>query len=210
VAFLFIVAGVMAVCGIIGYKKGFWPTAVALGILLFTLMVFDKGMDKIISMMNGLFMGIMLVFKSGLTDLSTGNLESAAAKLESIQKPFSDQKTAFALVIVVGGAIFLGWLVGLLFKNSQPSVWGLLLGLVYGWVLCATFLPLILGVSLGSAFSGQGSAAGTGACNSPVDRFLCWISQPGNQQLLGILISIAVGLFVFFAVRSANKSTSKG
>lgn len=208
--FLFIVAALMAVFGIIGFRKGFWPMLAALAILWFALMIFNNGMSKIISLMNGLFMGIMLVFKSGLTDLSTGDLESAAAKLESIQKPFTGERTLLALIIVVGAAIVIGWLVGLLFRSSPPSIWGMLLGLLYGYVLAATFLPVILGVSLDTAFGGAQGGTAAGACSSPLDRFLCWITQPGNQQLLGILIAIGVGLFLVLAVHYGSRSTSKG
>jgi hypothetical protein len=213
VAFLFIIAGVMAVCGIIGYRKGFWPTVIALLVLWAALLLFYRGMGKIISLMNGLFMGIMLVFKSGLTDLSAGNLESAAAKLESIQKPFSDQKTGLALIIVVGAAIFFGWLLSLLFRNSKPSIWGLIAGLFYGFTLCAAFLPLIFGVSLSSLFpGGQGGVAGTGGgtCSGLLDRVLCWVVQPGNQQTLGIIIAICVAVFVLLAVRFTNRGSRKG
>jgi len=53
--------------------------------------------------------GGMLVFKSGLSDIAAGDLDSASQKLESIEKPFVDEREWFAYLLIIGAAVFFGW-----------------------------------------------------------------------------------------------------
>ncbi len=210
---LFIVAAIMALCGIYGYRKGFWPMLIGLAILLVALLAVRRGEDTLIRYLNGIFIGAMLVFKSGLTDLSQGNLEAAKQKLASVQKPFSDEGEKWALVIVIALAIVLAILAGLPFKK-KTSVWGLLLGLGYGYLLSGALLPVLLGfpeTALPMAPAGEEAA---GPCAGLIGRFTCYLNQPGNAAFCGTLIVIGTALFVVIVVlrtvRGGKRNSGEG
>ncbi len=213
--FLFFLATIMAISGIIGYKRGFWPTALALVLLFIAAIIVRRGADTIIKYMNGMWMGAMLVFKSGLNDIASGNLESAAEKLKSVEKPFVDQSEWFAYLLIIGAAVFLGWLLGLLFKKSKSSIWGMLVGLAYGYVLAAALVPLVLGFSswfLPIFGAGESQAvsplASGGSCGGIWDRLVCFLSNPQTAQICGIVIVIAIGVFILWAAAATNRSTA--
>jgi hypothetical protein len=211
--FLFFVAAVMAICGIIGYKQGFWATLIALVLLFTATLIVRRGADLVIKYMNGLWLGTMLVFKSGLNDLSSGDLESAKAKLESIEKPFVDESEWFAYILIIGAAIFVGWLIAVLMKNKS-SIWGLLMGLVYGYVLAAATIPLILGFSswflpiFGTAPTATSPLASDGQCDSLSGKLACFLGDPQNAQMCGIIIVITIGVFILWAARATTRATS--
>jgi hypothetical protein len=205
----------MAIFGIYGYKRGFWPMVLSLVLLFVAALVVRRGADTIIKYMNGLWMGGMLVLKSGLNDIASGDLDSAAAKLESIQKPFVDQREWFAYLLIIGGAVFLGWLLGFLFRNSKSSIWGMLVGLVYGYVLAAALVPLVLGFSawflpifgVGESQAVSPLASG-GSCGGIWDRLVCFLSNPQTAQICGIVIVIAIGVFILWAARATTRATT--
>lgn len=204
----------MAICGIVGYKQGFWPTLIALVLLFAATLIVRRGAETLIKYMNGLWLGMMLVFKSGLNDLSAGNLDSAKAKLESIEKPFVDEREWFAYMLILGAAIFIGWLIAVLAKN-KPSVWGLLMGVVYGYVLCAAVIPLILGFSywflpiFGTASpTAVSPLAAEGQCNGLANKLACFLSNPQNGQICGIIIVIAISVFILWAARATTRATA--
>ena len=211
--FLFFVAAVMAICGIVGYKQGFWATLFALVLLFGATLIIRRGADTVIKYMNGLWLGAMLVFKSGLNDLSSGNLDSAKAKLESIEKPFVDEREWFAYMLILGAAVFFGWLIAVLMKNKS-SIWGLFMGLVYGYVLCAAMIPLILGFSswflpiFGTNESAATSPLAGGSCGGIWDRLVCFLGDPQNAQVCGIIIVITIGVFILWAARATTRATT--
>ena len=212
--FLFFVAAIMAVCGIVGYKQGFWATLIALFLLFVATLIIRRGADTLIKYMNGLWLGAMLVFKSGLSDLSAGNLESAKAKLESVEKPFVDEQEWFAYLLILGAAVFVGWLIAVLMKN-KPSIWGLLVGLVYGYVLAAAIIPLVFGFTswfLPIFGTGESTAvsplASEGQCNGLGNQLMCFMSDPQNAQICGIIIVIAISVFILWAARATTSATT--
>lgn len=211
--FLFFLAAVMAICGIIGYKQGLWASVIALVLLFVAVLIVRNGADTIIKYMNGLWLGTMLVFKSGLNDIASGNLDSAAEKLDSIDKPFVDQSEWFAYLLIIGAAVFFGWLIAVLMKNKQ-SVLGLFVGLVYGYVLCAALIPLILGFSawflpiFGTAESQAVSPLAGAACGGLWNGLVCFLGDPKNAQICGIIIVIAIGVFILLAARATTRATT--
>jgi hypothetical protein len=212
--FLFFLAAVMAIFGIIGYKQGFWPMVFAMIVLFVAALIIRQGADTIIRYMNGMFLGAMLVVKSGLADIAAGDLDSAAQKLEAIERPFVDEREWFAYLLIIGAAVFFGWLITLIMKNKQ-SIWGGLVGLVYGYVLSAALIPLVLGFSswflpifgVGESQAVSPLASG-GSCGGIWDRLVCFLSNPQTAQICGIVIVIAIGVFILWAARATTRATS--
>jgi hypothetical protein len=216
---LFLIAAFMAIFGVIGYKNGFWRMFWALGILFVAVLVVRREAgDTIIRYMNGLYIGAMLVFKSGLNDMASGDLESAAAKLESVEKPFTDERDWLAYLLILAGAVFLGWLFTRIIKPS-PSLMGLFMGLLYGYVLAAALFPLVLGFSTAffpltpgydqaQAAGGACVPGGTVSAGSIGDRLVCFLSDPANAQVCGVIIVISISVFVLWAARKVGKGVS--
>jgi len=195
-----ILAVIMAIFGIIGYNRGIWPELLSLVILLAAFTVVEQDPELLINLLNGLFMGIMLALKSGLVDLSAGDLEAAQRKLRAIQKPFVDKYEGFALVIVMVTAALIGYLLGLLIKNKKKSPFGAALGILNGYILAAAFLPWLSGLSksllpLPPIREGEGAAIEVGevAAKLPPPPVLEWLKFKGGLPLVILMAS----LFIF-------------
>ena len=197
-----LLALIMAIFGIIGYQRGIWPEVVSLVVLLAAFTVVEKSPQQLIGYMNGLFIGLMLVVKSGLNDLNAGDLESAAQKLRVIEKPFVEGYEGFALVIVMVTAAVVGYLLGLLIKKTK-SVFGAALGILNGYILSAAFLPWLSGLS-GSDLpvplirKGEGLVietgrqAGEAATKLTLPTVLEWLSLEGGLPLVLLIALLAI------------------
>lgn len=200
-----LLALIMAIFGIIGYQRGIWPEVVSLVMLLAAFTVVEKSPQRLIGYMNGLFIGLMLVLKSGLNDLNIGDLEAAAHKLRAIEKPFVEGYEGFALVIVMVVMAIIGYVLGRWIKSNK-SVFGAALGILNGYILSAAFLPWLSGLS-GSDLpvplirEGEGLVietgrqAGEAAAKLTVPAVLEWLSFKG-----GLPMVLLIALLAIFAV----------
>jgi hypothetical protein len=205
---LFIVAGIMAIFGVYGYRRGIWPMVVALGVLLFAVLLITRAPEQLARYFNAVYMATILLFKGGLGAIAQGNLDSAKALLGSVPKPFSGEDAKWALFIVLVMATVFGILLSLLIK-AKPSVWGLMLGLFYGFVLSITSVRIILGGSTEALFP-EAVAASQGPCNGLVGRMVCALNNPQSSAMCGTLILISVAVLVLVAVISASQISKKG
>jgi hypothetical protein len=183
-------------------------------VLFIATLIIQRGAETIIKYMNGIFLGIMLVFKSGLNDIASGNLDSAAQKLESIERPFEDEGEWFAYLLILAGAVFVGWLISLIGK-AKPSIWGMLVGLVYGYVLSAALLLLLLGFSsdwflpiFGVGESQAVSPLAGDQCQGFTNQLKCFLANPQNAQICGIIIVISIAVFILWAARGSTRATT--
>ena len=211
-----LLALVMATFGIIGYRRGVWPEVVSLIILLLGFVVVERSPQRLIGYMNALYIGFMLVLKSGLNDLSAGDLDSAAAKLRSVERPFAGGSQGFALLAIMVTAAAIGYLLGKLVKSEKSPIGGSLLGLLNGYILCAAFLPWLSGLSAGDlplpfirqgdglVIGGSQGAAGV-AERLTLPPVLDWLSLRGGLPLV-LLLAL---LFVFAVWRMRPGGTQR-
>ena len=127
-----LLATTMAIFGTLGYLKGSRWIFISLLILLLAFIAIKVVPDQIVSLLNGLYIGVMLTLKGGLSAIASGDLEAAKETVSSIEKPFTAENENFALLLVILGAVGFGLLLYLIMKKNKPSVFGLILGLVYG------------------------------------------------------------------------------
>ena len=197
-----LLALIMAIFGIIGYQRGIWPEVVSLVVLLAAFTVVEKSPQLVIDYMNGLFIGLMLVVKSGLNDLNAGDLESAAHKLGVIEKPFAEGYEGFALVIVMVTAAIVGYLLGLLIKKKK-SVFGAALGVLNGYIFSAAFLPWLSVLSAShlpvppirrgeGLVIETGHQAGEAAAELTLPTMLEWLSLKGGLPLVLLIALLAI------------------
>jgi hypothetical protein len=205
---LFIIASIMAIFGVFGYRRGFWPMAVAFGVLLFAILLITRAPEELAKYFNAIYTATVLLFKGGLTAIVSGDLEAAKELMSSVEKPFTGEDAKWALFIVLVGGVVFGLLLSLLFK-SKPSVWGLMIGLLYGYVLSVNSIRIIVGGSTEELFP-EAMAATQGPCNGLVGRMVCALNDPQSSAMCGTLILIGVAVLVIVAVISASKFSKKG
>jgi hypothetical protein len=205
---LFIIASLMAISGVYGYRRGLLSMGVALGVLLFGVLLITRAPEELARYFNAIYMATVLLFKGGLGAIAQGNLDSAKELMGSVEKPFTGEDAKWALFIVLVGAVVVGILISLLIK-PKPSVWGLIVGLIYGFVLSITAFRVIVGGSTEALFPEV--VAGTqGPCSGLAGRLVCALNNPETSAMCGTLILIGVAALVIVAVISASKVSKKG
>jgi hypothetical protein len=200
-----LMAIVMAVSGVIGYRRGLWPALLNLGALAAGFFVVEKDPQRLVDSMNALFVGLALVVRTGFGEVSAGDVEAAAQRLQSASAPFTGEHSGLALAIVMVAAAVVGWLLGVRIK-TKPSVVGAAVGIANGYVLAAAFVPWLTSMSADALpvpfiRKGQGlpavSTSGLGAAASKLalPPVLEWLSFEGGLPLV-----ILVGVLAIFAV----------
>lgn len=197
-----LLAIIMAAMGIIGYRRGWRPELVNLGVLLAAFVAIEKNPQKLIDYMNGLFIGFTLLIKSGLSDLNAGDLDAAAAKLRAVDRPFQGDESGFALLLIMVAAAGLGYVLGRWIRKDA-SVAGAAVGVLNGYVLSAAFLPWLSGLSASDLpvpfiRQGQGLAlraghgAGEATSGLSLPPVLEWLTLEGGLPLVVLIAALAV------------------
>lgn len=222
---LLIVATTMAIFGCLGYMWGGRKTFILLLIALGTLLIIAAAGDQIVTYLNGLYIGTMLVLKSGLNDIAAGDLDSASAKLEEIESPFTEDNAWLAYLLVFMGAVVVSLIIGLFIKNKK-SLFGGFLGLAYGYLVAATIVYLVPGLppvlpvpflpkpEPKMGWEGAKPAQPTpGGPTDFLDQIWTALGQPEAVQILAIALAVFVALFLIVIVRQGvrqGKSRSSG
>ena len=209
-----LLATTMAIFGTLGYLKGSRWIFISLLILLLAFIAIKVVPDQIVSLLNGLYIGVMLTLKGGLSAIASGDLEAAKETVSSIEKPFTAENENFALLLVILGAVGLGLLLYLIMKKNKPSVFGLILGLVYGYVLAAAVVPLMTNIEPSKIpvpiiQPADRSAAVAQQAQNGFDQLLATLSSPQNIQILSLLIGVFIALLLLLTVRKGVKNPGK-
>ena len=209
-----LLATTMAIFGTLGYLKGSRWIFISLLILLLAFIAIKVAPEQIVSLLNGLYMGVMLTLNGGLGDIASGDLDAAKETLSSIEKPFTDENKNFALLLVILGAVGVGLLLYLIMKKSKSSVFGLILGLVYGYVLAAAVVPLMTNIEPSQIpvpiiQPADRSAAVAQQAQNGFDQLLATLSSPQNIQILSLLIGVFIALLLLLTVRKGVKNPGK-
>lgn len=209
-----LLATTMAIFGTLGYLKGSRWIFISLLILLLAFIAIKVVPDQIVSLLNGLYIGVMLTLKGGLSAIASGDLEAAKETVSSIDKPFTAENENFALLLVILGAVGLGLLLYLIMKKNKPSVFGLILGLVYGYVLAAAVVPLMTNIEPSKIpvpiiQPADRSAAVAQQAQNGFDQLLATLSSPQNIQILSLLIGVFIALLLLLTVRKGVKNPGK-
>ncbi len=213
-AAILLLATTMAIFGVLGYLKGSKWAFISLIILSVAFVLVEYKPDTIVATINGLYLGVMLTLKGGLGALASGDLEAAKATLEDIEKPFTDQNENLALLLVIFSAVAIGLILAAVMK-SKPGVFGMVWGLMYGYLLSAAVLPLISSNPaamipvplLRPVERAPGSAAAQ--ASSTLDQIFTNLAQPQTVQILGIIIGAFIVLLLLLTVRSGVKNGAK-
>jgi hypothetical protein len=88
-------------------------------------------------------------------------------------------------------------------------VWGLMIGLLYGYMLSVNGIRVVVGGSTEELFP-QATFPAQGPCSGLVGRMVCALQDPQSAAICGTLILISVAALVIVAVISASKFSKKG
>ena len=205
-----LLATMMAIFGTLGYLKGSKWVFISLLILLLAFTAIKVVPDQIVSLLNGLYMGVMLTLKGGLGAIASGDLDAAKETLSSIDKPFTDENKNFALLLVILGAVGIGLLLYLIMK-AKPGAFGLILGLTYGYVLAAAAVPLVTSIApskIPVPIIQPGERTGQVAqqAQSGANQLLETLSSPQSIQILTLVIGAFIVLLLLLTVRKGVKN----
>ncbi len=126
----------------LGYKGGTkrW-LLYTLGVgAFYTLVTEDKIRGKAVNALNGVYVGVTLVRKGGLSALGTGNVQALMTAMKGIHRPLSNDPVTG---VVIGAVIVVvALLVGSWSKlRGRPSIISALLGAVTGYLVASIFAP---------------------------------------------------------------------
>lgn len=206
-----LLATTMAIFGTLGYLKGSRWIFISLLILLLAFIAIKVAPDQIVSLLNGLYMGVMLTLNGGLGAIASGDLDAAKETLSSIEKPFTDENENFALLLVILSAVGMGLLLYLIMKKSKSSVFGLIWGLTYGYVLTAAVLPLVTSIQPSQIpvpiiQPAERSGEVAQQAQSGASQLLETLSSPQSIQILSLAIGAFIVLLLLLTVRKGVKS----
>ncbi len=206
-----LLATTMAIFGTLGYLKGSKWAFISLLILLAAFVAIKVAEDQIVAVLNGLYVGVMVTLKGGLGAIASGDVDALKETLSSIDKPFTGENEEYALLLFILGAVAVGLLLYLIMKKSKSTIFALILGLVYGYVLMAAVLPLVTNIPPSSIPvpiiqpSGQSEQIAQQA-QSKADQLWETLATPQNIQILTALIIVFIALFLILTVRKGAKS----
>ena len=218
---LFVLAGFMAIFGVIGYLRG---TRAALFILLTTLFaVAVTGIlgDTIIRYINAFARGFQFLLSGGLSALSgEGGGGDALEALRSTPPLVTEQNETLVLGLLFVGIVFFGVLLtGIKWFRGPRSIWGLLLGLLAGYIVAAMVLRGIAPeyAALVPLPFGFGPPAPTGPVvitpgqpgPSLWERILTFLNGLVDRGLIAAFLGIVIAGFVLLAVASGNRNSRR-
>lgn len=208
---ILLLATTMAIFGTLGYLKGSKWAFISLLILLAAFVAIKVASDQIVAVLNGLYVGVMITLKGGLGAIASGDVDALKETLSSIDKPFTGENEDYALVLFILGAVAFGLLLYLIMKKSKSSIFALILGLTYGYVLIAAVLPLVTNIPPSSIPvpiiqpSGKSEQVAQQA-QSGANQLLETLSSPQSIQILTFVIGAFIVLLLLLTVRKGVKN----
>jgi len=206
-----LLATTMAIFGTLGYLKGSKWVFISLLILLAAFVAIKVASDQIVAVLNGLYVGVMITLKGGLGAIASGDVDALKETLSSIDKPFTGENEDYALVLFILGAVAFGLLLYLIMKKSKSTIFALILGLTYGYVLMAAVLPLVTNIPPSSIPvpiiqpSGKSEQVAQQA-QSGANQLLETLSSPQSIQILTFVIGAFIVLLLLLTVRKGVKN----
>lgn len=196
----------MAIFATMGYVKGARWAFISLLILFATLMLIKIFPKQIVMILNGLYTGFMLVINGGMGDLASGDMEAVKEILANVQKPFEDDTTKYAYLLIIGLAVGFTLILAAIMK-SKKGIFGLIWGMIYGYLLASAVIPLLSAAPVGllpfpllypaPRQPGQAAAA--------ADTLWTRLAQPATIDALTWVIGGFLVLLLLLTVRQGVK-----
>lgn len=199
-------ATLMAVFATIGYLKGARWAFLSLMVLFVTLLFIKAAPDTIVSTLNGIYMGIMLALNGGLGQLASGDIDGVKETLAAIDPPFEGANEKYAFLLVIGLAVGVTLIMAVVMK-SKKGVFGLIWGMVYGYLLSTAVIPLISVVPAGTLPFPilYPAARQSGDLEAATNALWTRLAQPQTISAITVVIALFLVLFLLLTVRQGVK-----
>ncbi len=221
-SWLFILAGTMAIFGIIGYLRGWRAALFILIMTIIAIAVTGTLGDTIIKYINAFAKGFQFLLSGGLSALTgSGSADAAIAGLKDTPPLVTDAVKYLVLGLIFVTVVLIAVLVsGAKWFIPKRSLLGLFIGLVAGYFVAAMVVLAIAPeyaalVPLPFAFGPPRPATPvtiTPGASGPSlwERILLFLNSLAEQGLITAFLGIVIAIFLLFAARSLNRGAKKG
>jgi hypothetical protein len=200
VPFLILLAVVLAIFGVYGYMRGTKANLVMTVCIVGALLILSLFGPKV---------------EQGVTFLN-----KIAGMLLNTQEPLISTEPSTLVPLTLMGAIVVGFFLGLLkVFRGRPSIGGLLLGLLNGYLfiayMLAALMPQVAFLWLPIKIPGLTTvsleaAVSVPAGSTPMDQLVQWVQDIATLACTPTAIVVFVVLFLFLVIILGNKRTRKG
>jgi hypothetical protein len=200
VSFVILLAIVWGIFGLWGFLRGWKAALVMLVMILGSLLLLSAAPEKVAEMFD---------YINKAVEMATGG-----------NKPFINTAPSSLVVIILNGAVILGFLLGLLrIFRSKPSFSGFLLGFVNGYFYTAYMLAALVPqwaiLPLPIKIPGLKSVPLSTAIASPPSQGLPGAIAEGIQKIFAMpclptAIVVGIFLFILLTVLIGNRGSRKG
>lgn len=219
---LIVLAGFMAIFGVLGYLRGWRAALFVLILTVLAVAITGRLGEVIIKYINAFGKGFRFLLSGGLNALAgSGSADQAIASLQG-SPPLVDEANGslvlgLLFVIVVLLAVVLS---GIPWFKGGRSVFGMFLGLAAGYIVAAmivraltpeyvALVPLPFGFAAPAAPSAvvlQPGAAGP----SLSERILDFLTGLADRGLIAAFLGIVIAIFLLLATGFGSRSARKG
>lgn len=220
---LFILAGFMAVFGVIGYLRGWRAALFILIMAILGVAVTGALGDTIVKYINAFAKGFQFLLSGGLNALAgSGSADEAIAALQDTPPLVTDANKYLVLGLIFVTVVLIAVLVsGAKWFVPKRSLLGLFLGLLAGYVVAAmvvlaiapeyaALVPLPFGFGPDAPVGPVVITPGADEGPSLMARVLEFLNDLVDQGLITAFLAIVIGLFLLLAARSLNRGAKKG
>lgn len=221
---LIVLAGFMAIFGVIGYLRG-WRAALFVLILTFLAVAITGRLGPvIIRYINAFGKGFRFLLSGGLNALAgQGDANAAIQALQGAPPLVDDANSTLVLgllfVIVVMLALLLS---GIPWFKGSRSVFGLFLGLAAGYIVAAmivraltpeyvALVPLPFGLAAPAAAPPGAVVIQPGQTGPSLSaRVLDFLTGLADRGLIAAFLGIVIAVFLLLATGFGNRTAKKG
>jgi hypothetical protein len=216
---LFILAGTMAIFGVIGYLRG-WRAA--LFILIMTILavaVTGSLGNTIVKYINAFAKGFQFLLSGGLSALAgSGSADEAIAALQDTPPLVTDANKYLVLGLIFVTVVLVAILIsGAKWFMPKRSILGLFIGLLAGYIVAAMIIRAIVPeyaalVPLPFGFlpaTPTGPVVIVPGAEGPslTTRILNFLNGLVDQGLIAAFLGIVIAVFLLIAARSLNRGS---
>lgn len=212
---ILVLGAFMAIFGVIGYQRGTRAAVVVLVAAVLGLLVIGPLGATVIRYINAFGKGFRFLASGGMAALTgSGSADTAIAALQNTPALVQTNDSPVVLGLLYVVLVLIGLLVSRLpWFKGKDSVWGLVLGLVAGylvggivvralWPQYVAFLPLPV---LAEPAAPIPAPVSGGPASGFVTQLVTGLSALAGSSLLPVIIAIVIVVFILVATRSGNR-----
>lgn len=221
---LIVLAGFMAIFGVLGYLRGWRAALFVLILTLLAVAITGRLGTVIIRYINAFGKGFRFLMSGGLNALAgTGDANQAIQALQGAPPLVEEANSTLVLGLLFVIVVLLGVLLsGIPWFKGKRSVFGMFLGLAAGYVVAAmivravtpeyvALVPLPFGFAAAAPVAPGAVVIQPGAPGPSLStRILTFLTSLADRGLIAAFLGIVIAIFLLLATGFGNRSAKKG